>query len=214
MAKLPKGILGPVIGKIGALTGSTWKGIPYLKRNPEQGGKRAVRSPAQLANEAKFKFINEWLVPFHPFLTIGFQHLAIRKTELAAALSENYKTVFSGTYPDITIAYDRLVISKGSLPMLTDVVVAFLDAEMLTISWNQNAVIGAVYNDQVMFVAYSPDVLMADGFVGAADRAQQQFNFRINRDMRGHALELYISVVSLDRKKISDSQYIGRIEPL
>ena len=214
MAKLLKGIFGPIIGKIGALTGSTWKGIPYVKKNPEKGSNAARRTPAQLANEAKFKFINEWLVPFHPFLTIGFQNVAIQKTELAAALSENYKTVFSGIYPDIGIAYDKLVISIGTLPMLTDAAVEFLNEDTLSITWNQNAVIGANYNDQVIFVAYSPDQMIAEGFVGAADRAHQHFNFKIGSDLIGKALELYISVASLDRKKIANSQYLGRIEPL
>jgi len=42
MARLPKGIFGPVIGKLGALTGSTWKGIPYVKHTPEKGATKPI----------------------------------------------------------------------------------------------------------------------------------------------------------------------------
>src|SRR5690349_3082317 len=99
MAKIRQGIFGPISGKIGPIVGATWKGIPYIR---EAGEKRNLqRSPAQLNNEARFKFANDWLVPFHPFLTIGFQNLAIGKTAIAAALSANYRQIFSGVSPDI-----------------------------------------------------------------------------------------------------------------
>ena len=214
MARLPKGIFGPVIGKLGTLTGSTWKGIPYVKHTPEKGATKAERTPAQLANEAKFKYINEWLVPFQPFFSVGFELLAIRKSALAVGLSENYKTVFSGAYPDFEIAYDNLVMSRGQLPSITQVEVMFEDELTLSINWNQNAVTGASYNDQLMFAAYCPELKIADGFIGAVERAQQHHTFRLDEEMAGHALELYITVMTVDRKKIANSLYLGRIEPL
>ena len=101
MAKLPNGIFGPISGKIGSLVGSTWMGIPYIREISHPKANPAPRSAARLANEEKFKFINNWLVPFHDYLTVGFSNLAVRKTAIAAALSANYKTVFSGTWPDL-----------------------------------------------------------------------------------------------------------------
>ncbi len=114
MAKIKKGILGPLSGKLGPIIGGTWKGIPYIRENKAHAGKK-TRSAAQLANEAKFKFVNDWLVPFQPYLSVGFENLAVRKTAIAAAFSANYKTVFSGVSPNIEVAYDQLQISTGKL---------------------------------------------------------------------------------------------------
>lgn len=212
MAKLKFGIFGPISGKIGPIVGGTWKGIPYIR---EAGEKRNLpRTPAQLANEAKFKYVNDWLVPFHPFFTIGFQNLAIQKTAIAAALSANYKTVFIGSFPDIDIIYNKLIISSGSLSPLGNPQAVFTSADTIELNWEQNYHPGAVYNDQVMMVIYSETLRYADGFVGAVNRAAEQYSFKISPKLLGQPLHVYISVTSLDRKQIADSIYIGKINPL
>jgi hypothetical protein len=212
MAKLKFGIFGPISGKIGPIVGGTWKGIPYIR---EAGEKRNLtRTPAQLANEAKFKFVNDWLVPFHPFLTIGFQNLAIKKTAIAAALSANYKTVFIGTFPDIDIVYDKLTISSGPLAPLGDPQAVFSTPDTIELTWEQNYRPGVVYNDQVMLVLYSEELKYADGFVGAVNRAAEQYSFKVSPKLLGQPLHVYMSVTSLDRRQIANSIYIGKINPL
>jgi hypothetical protein len=212
MAKLKFGIFGPISGKLGPIVGATWKGIPYIREASEK--KNQPRTPAQLANEAKFKYVNDWLVPFHPFLTIGFQNLAIKKTAIAAAFSASYKTVFIGTFPDIDIIYDKLIISSGPLAPLGNPQAAFSSPDTIELTWEQNYHPGVVYNDQVMLVLYSEEQGMTDGFVGAVNRAAGQYSFKINPKLIGLPLHAYASVTSLDRKRIADSIYIGKIDPL
>ena len=47
MAKLKQGIFGPISGKLGNLVGSTWLGIPYLKKttDPLLGGLKVKDQP-------------------------------------------------------------------------------------------------------------------------------------------------------------------------
>jgi hypothetical protein len=114
MAKINKGIFGPLTGKIGSFIGSTWLGIPYLKKAPVKD-KNSKRSAAQIANSQKFGYVSRWLVPFHPFITVGFSTLAIRKTAISAALSSIYNTVFTGEVPDLKVDYSKMEISKEDL---------------------------------------------------------------------------------------------------
>ncbi|HMI03891.1 MAG TPA: DUF6266 family protein [Pedobacter sp.] len=214
MAKINSGIFGPVSGKIGPVIGSSWMGIPYLKAVSRKSSKKKPRSPAQMANEAKFKFANNWLVPFHPYLTVGFQNLAIKKTAISAGFSANYRTVFIGIYPDIEIIYDKLIISSGPLTPLGNPQAVFSSSDTIELTWEQNYRPGVVYNDQVMLVLYSEAHDMTDGFIGAVSRATQQYSFKISPKLTGEALHAYISVTSLDRKQIADSIYIGKIDPL
>jgi hypothetical protein len=212
MAKLKFGIFGPISGKLGPVVGATWKGIPYLRELSEK--RRLVRSPAQLANEGKFKFVNDWLVPFHSYLSIGFQNLAVGRTAIAAALSANYNTAFSGVYPDLRVHYDQLRISAGQLTPLGNLQVSFIAAGTLSLSWEQNYKAGASYNDQVMLVLYAEALGLTDGFVGAANRAAEQCTFTINPRLTGQTLHVYVGVTSLNRNRIADSIYLGTIAPL
>ena len=61
MAKIPFGILGPVIGTMGPVTGKTWKDKATLSshRNPAKTDKNPT--PAQLNQREKFGFVSRFL---------------------------------------------------------------------------------------------------------------------------------------------------------
>ena len=58
MAKSKSGLLGPFYGKIGPVIDSHWKGINYIKSVSAKQPKQPTA--AQLANQVKFKFMNQW----------------------------------------------------------------------------------------------------------------------------------------------------------
>lgn len=213
MARYKRGIFGPIDGKLGPLIGSTWKGIPYLKEAPKKKRKKKRRSHKQLANEAKFKYINDWLVPMHLFLFVGFENLAIGKTALAAALSQNYRNVFQGDHPEIEIRYEELMISVGSLPGLVSPVINWLSPKEIELSWAQSPLANATYSDQLMLMLYCPAKKIADGIIGGATRAMGVYHHQLDPRIIGEALEVYISVISVCRKKVANSIYFGRIAP-
>ncbi|MEJ5961717.1 DUF6266 family protein [Pedobacter immunditicola] len=69
MAKLPQGVFGPIIGKVGPIVGAKWKDVAYIRSLAPKSEKPPT--PDQLNNREKFKFINEFLMSFHAYLTIG-----------------------------------------------------------------------------------------------------------------------------------------------
>lgn len=213
MAKLKNGIFGPISGKLGPVVGGVWNGIPYLRTAPKVKKKPAVRSEAQIANEQKMKFLNEVLVPFHPFINIGFQNLAQGKTAISAAYSLNFHQAVTGRYPNLGVDYSKLIISKGALPGLNSPVMALTSADVIEITWQNSDSNMATYNDQLMFVVYSPHLDFSDGFVGAALRRDLHCSFRLDPRLIGTPLEVYIGLTSHNRKKISNSIYLGQIKP-
>ncbi|MDR6783325.1 hypothetical protein ABIE26_000187 [Pedobacter africanus] len=212
MAKLIKGILGPIRGKLGPVVGSSWKGIAYLREHNKTKTVKTHRTAAQLANEQKFKFVQQWLVPFHPYLTVGFLKLAIRKTEINAAFSANFQ-IFTGVYPSIAIDYSRFIISKGDLPELKHPVIALAAPDTIEISWQQNTLYTASFDDQLMLVLYSPELKITDGFIGGVKRSALHYSFQFDQQLIGKELEVYLSITSTDRKRIADSVYMGRVLP-
>ena len=74
MAKLNKGILGPISGKLGPVIGGTWKTIAYIRAVSSK--KPAKRTIGQIATQEKMRFLNNFLVPFHPYITVGMKNEA------------------------------------------------------------------------------------------------------------------------------------------
>jgi hypothetical protein len=213
MAKLKKGIFGPISGKLGPVVGGTWNGISYLREAPKKKAVPSPRSSAQIANEQKMKFVNDLLVPFHPYVTIGFQNESLGKTAISVAYSVNFHNAVLGVYPNLDVDYSKMVISVGPLPGLNQPVMQLSAPDIIEVTWQQNSNRKASFDDQVMLVLYSPALKMADGFTGGAKRTAKQCLFRFDQQLIGRELEVYISVTSLDRKKIANSIYMGRIVP-
>lgn len=211
MAKIRKGILGPVSGTIGPIVGATWKGISYIRTKPKKKKKKSVRTPAQIAAQEKLKFMNLILVPFHEFITVGFANEAVEKTEISAAFSANYDIVISGVYPNLKADYSKLILSVGKRPMITDVEINLENPELLKLTWKSDVIKGTAFNDQLMFVAYAPELNMSFGFTGGVNRANKQCDIKIIEPFIGKTLEVYLSMTSLNRKAVANSMYLGRI---
>lgn len=211
MAKILKGILGPFSGTVGPVVGSSWKDVVYMKAVSKKVGKRGNRSAAQVANQEKFRFVSEWLVPFHAYVSIGFLHLSKVKSEINLAFSEVFHHAVVGVYPDFSVDYSKVVLSRGVLGGLVGSEMVLVAPDRLRVSWSDNPGRLAAWDDQVMLVVYCPELGITDGFVGGAKRADRACEFRFNEKMVGRVLQVYISVTSFNRKRIADSFYLGEI---
>lgn len=213
MAKLKNGILGAISGTLGPVVGATWKGVHYVRMRPKKKKTKRPRTPAQLANEQRFKFIQQWLVPFYPFIMVGFKNKAVDRTEINAAYAANHKTVFSGLWPDLSIDYSKVLLSDGTLPGLHSPVLSRIDTDTVKLDWKNLPSYQAAYDDQLMLVLYCPELQMADGFIGGIKRNALTCTFQFVKELEGKMLEVYVGVTSSDRKRIATSIYLGKIEP-
>ncbi|WP_449440019.1 DUF6266 family protein [Pedobacter steynii] len=210
MAKLTSGIFGPISGKVGGLVGASWKNIAYVRTKPQKTTKPPTA--AQIASRGKFRFVNELLVPFYPFITVGFKNMARGKTEMNVAFTQNFNEPIVGVYPDLSVDYAKLTLSKGTLPPLISIQAALIGADLIKVTWDPNN--HGTFDDQIMLTIYSPELKIADGFVGGVKRRDKECTFRFNPKLIGKALEVYISVVALNGARVGNTEYLGRIDPL
>jgi len=103
------------------------------------------------------------------------------------------------------------VISKGNLPMIEEVAMELQAPNVLKLSWLDNGIKNTSFDDQVMLVIYCPELHVTDGFSGGIKRRDKQCTFKFNPKMAGKRLEVYVSISSLNRKKIGNSRYLGSI---
>jgi hypothetical protein len=207
MAKINKGILGAVSGKIGPVIGATWKTIAYIKAvSPKKPGKR---TKAQIATQEKMRFINNFLVPFHPYITVGMKNEAKSQTEISAAFSTNYHRTVLGTFPDLSVDYAQFIFSKGSLPMVSDMMITS-NNYTLQFTWNSQNGQKARFDDQMIIVLYVATLHKTQGFIGGVNRSANKCSLELTDNFRGKEIDIYASITSLDRKKIADNTYLGR----
>jgi len=209
MAKIKRGILGSFSGKIGPIVGGSWKGIAYIREVSQKTPKE--RSKAQIAIQQKMKFINGLLIPFHPYINVGFANNAVQKTEISAAFSLNYHSAFLGTYPNLTIDYSKLILSVGTLPMIKNITMELPDNQTLKLTWLQNNIKPASFDDQLMLILYNQELHKTDGLIGGFKRTDEKFIFNFNPQFAGKTLQVYVSMVSIDRKRIANSIYLGTL---
>ncbi len=213
MAKLNKGILGPISGKIGPVIGSSWKGKPYIK-TVKKDTKERVPSHAQQAHHQKFIYLTRWLRPLHSYITKGFSNLAENTTEISACFSYNFQAAVMGSGDSLHIDYPSVRISKGQLKGIWLPSLVLLDENTLQLSWQHIEETLSAYNDQLMLVIYNDELGISDGMIGGVKRSQKSCSFLFDRRLSGKPFHVFVGMIALNGREISESQYLGRIAPL
>jgi hypothetical protein len=212
MAKIKEGILGALSGKLGPVVGAKWKGIPYLRTLPQKS-KKGKCSQGQIATQEKMRFINKFLVPFHPYITIGMKNEAAAQTEVSAAFKANYHHAVTGIHPDLGVDYSKFIFSTGTLPMVDEMTVRLISSNVIEANWLNVGSGIQKYNDQMMLVYYCSELHKAGGIVGGVDRAAKRCTVELKAAFVGKPIEVFASITSFDRKLIANNIYLGRLDP-
>lgn len=203
MARIKNGILGPYVGTIGPVVGTSRNGVHYLKSRPKR--RRRKRESGEKLNQDKFSVVHYWLQPLIDYLREGFKgsqsgaYNAAKSYALKHAVKED-----SGKWK---VDPSLIKISQGTLPIPDDIKVTRDENNVLQFSWGISPSGGSSY-DQVMVVAYN----------GHKEFGKERGQFRSNL---GDTLELgksstakyhiYISFIADDRSRQSESVYLGLI---
>lgn len=117
----------------------------------------------------------------------------------------------TGSHPNITVSYPRVLISKGPLPAPENAEVAVDTEGNLLFSWTDNTGIGiAKSNDKVILVAYFPELKQAITSIGNATRKEGQALLETNM-MKGYTAETWTGFLSSDERQAGDSVYTGTV---
>ena len=210
MSKIKQGILGGFSGKVGTVIGGTWKGISYMRgiaasvSNP--------RTPAQMAQRAKFAAVIKFLQPLTPFLRVGFKNDAVRMSGFNSAMSYTVKNAITGIYPAFTIDYSKVLVSRGTLPgALNPLAVAGI-AGAVDFTWENNTwETDAMADDQALLVVYNPSKNAAVSFTGAVTRAIGVQTITLPNSYTGDEVQCYIAFTNANQSVISNSEYVGGV---
>lgn len=138
MAKMKQGIFGGLSGKVGNLTGSSWKGTPVVKSRPQ-----SVAYPAttgQVAQTTKMSAIVAFCKPIlSGWIKPLWDRAAVGMSGYNAFVKANIAEFADGIIDD----YSALVMSRGTMSAtpITSMVIAEGGAS-ITVAWNPSSISG------------------------------------------------------------------------
>lgn len=220
MASIKYGILGPIIGKISNLVTYIRYGVPVVRTKPKKKSKKAKRSIAQQAVNLRFLMVKKFVAVIREFINVGYQFDVADTPRIPenGAVSYLLKEAVTGVYPDYEMDFSKVLVSKGKLPVPLNPTVK-LDGDTLKFRWTVDPKWSYKLNrDQVMLLAYLPANNTAEYLLSGARRNEGSEELKVSLVPKTNSnankdeyIETYIAFISDDRKRISDSVYVGRV---
>lgn len=210
MAKLKESPVGVLIGKLGQVVGSKWKGIAVLRI--KSASVSNPQTDKQLEQRIKFRVTMRFLQPMTQLIRIGWKNLAVGKTAFNAAMSYNVLNAIQGTYPNFTVDYPNALVSKGNLPPALDQAAASTVPGTVLFSWTDNSdEVGAATTDTSVLVVYNPVKNQAVFFAGLTERADGTQAVTVPHSFSGDLVHCYLGFQAVDGFELSNSKYAGAI---
>ena len=207
MARIEKGILGPVSGTVGTVVGANWKGINYIRS--KAAGKRSS-SVEQLDQQLKFSIAVNFVSTMTELLKLTFKNYAVKQTESNAALSYTLLNAITGKSPDYEIDFTKTLVSHGNLPNAT-APAATVTNKAIHFTWTDNSGSGsAAATDKAVLVVYSSNFNQTIFSITTAVRSDGAAIFDVS-NFSGYNAEVWIAFLSADGKDASNSIYLGEL---
>lgn len=204
MGRLPKGIMGPIIGKVGTVHGSSRNGIGYIK-GPYKSRTLKV-SKKELQNRKKFAMAQAWLSPVLIFVREGFRGYSQRSHGFIAAKSWLLKNAIIINGDEMRIDPTLVKVSAGDLSNPQNMVVTKTDTGDLKFTWDPGKD-QSRDRDQIMMLAYDIDRKYAvQNITGQFYSAGM--DILSPNPKYGNNFHVYAAFNAADRSGQSDSVYL------
>ncbi len=209
MARLVNGINGPIIGKVGTVTGSHRNGKGYIKAN---NIRRAKQTPNELIAKERFATAHHFLKPLLDYVREGFRHQP--KKGYNGAKSYTLLNAMEGEPMESFVNPALVKVSLGDLPLSEDLAVRH-EGEELIFTWNPENPDGGSLYDQLMPLAYclhEKDKRIKYNITGALRKSGTD-SLRVG-PTKGLVFHIYVAFTAADRSQNSDSLYLGTVETI
>jgi len=210
MAKAHLNTFDGFIGKIGDTVTYILNGV-VVRRKIGRTKKPATLS--QLAARQTTPLSNDFIKPVKEFINIGFkaEGKSVKRSANSMISSYTRLNAIKGTYPNQEIDFTKVRFSQGNMPLTPQTKVILIE-DGLQFSWDKTLIPGQFRaDDQVMLVVYFPGQKTAEHTVNGGARSNGIADFPLVRQENPVIIETYISFISADREKVSNTFYTGQL---
>jgi hypothetical protein len=211
MARIKKGILGPITGSISNITGYERLGTPCIRGKGDPQPQNFTEK--QKAHQLRVKLANGFVNPSKQFINVGFSLTTTGgQTAHNVAMAHAIRTGTKGEFPNLELDFENILVSNGMLRGASNAQVQLLEEFHLKFSWHYDGLLEFIDGkDQVMLLAYSPKTKRSFYTIGGAKRSLGQDILEVYAEVEQETFETYIAFITEDRKFISRSTYTGQV---
>lgn len=210
MAKVTGGEGMNFSGSVGAITYSQQPdGSTTAKK--KQGPRTTPLTIPQLSVIQDTGLRSPFLRAVKDFIDVGFELQGkIDKMNTNNVGVRLVNKAMAGEYPERRIDYSKVMLTKGKMETPQQAAVNLTESGV-TCTWSTEMQKGEHYTDQIMIVAYFPDLKKAAFHTAGAQRHHGNEHLSLAGVPHGHSAEIYMSFIKNNRKGISDSIYLGQL---
>ncbi|SMC94534.1 DUF6266 family protein [Pedobacter nyackensis] len=209
MGVIKNGILGGFKGKTGTVVGYKLKDQDIIRGVGD--GRKAPFTNGELKNQSKFGVSQRWLQPLTEFLRVGYKDYNTRYEGFVAAKSYISKNAIKQDDAGFHVDPELALLSYGDMDLAEKATAVSESPNTVTFKWSGGK---SEYDDRAMFVLYDIDGQDAEFDTAAVKRELKTGVFNTSESFSGRSVHAYIAFVSEDRKRRSNSQYLGVITVL
>lgn len=209
MGRIESGIIGGFSGKVGNVIGSHWKGIDYMRTKSRR--RKFTPTQRQLEQRAKFALAVRFVQPMAGLVEISFGDFALRQTGINSAVSYTMRNAVTGVYPNYSIRYANVLVSRGDLPNVLAPSVTADPASLVTWNWTDTSGVGvAKATDKALLVAFCPALNLCVYTTGSAGRSVETDSLNLAY-FSGQEVHTWIGFISEDGQNVASSLYTGMV---
>jgi hypothetical protein len=172
--------------------------------------KSGVSSQAQLEQQEKFKIMIRFISTMSGLLMDTFKSYAVKMTGPNSAFSYNLKNAIVGAYPNYSIDFSKVLVSRGDLPNATAVTATKVGTN-IDFNWTDNSGTGkAKPGDSTILVVYCAANNQAIYTIGTSERSTVTETLDCS-NFAGKTVETFVGFISADNKDVSNSFYTGQV---
>ncbi|MEO7043987.1 MAG: DUF6266 family protein [Ferruginibacter sp.] len=210
MAIIQEGILGFAFGRVGPVTGYRRNGQNILRTSKNSGVVKSTN--ARIAQREKIKICNDFTGAFTGtgFFNKTFPAYGHAGSGYNRVTSCLMNLALTGTYPDQRLAWEKVLIARGALPLAENAAATKDIDENILFTWTDNSGVGtARYTDKVILVAYSPELKQIIFSLDAAQRGDENASLSAT-SFKHLTVVTWIAFINKEGD-VSDSVFCGMV---
>ncbi|WP_442590600.1 DUF6266 family protein [Pedobacter sp. AW31-3R] len=204
---------GPYVGFSGTVDGITYYQLPDGRTCAKKKNKKrtVAPKPKQLVVEKDTRVFANFMKPLKRFTLVGYglEGKKLGMNPHNAMVSCNRRNSIQGEFPNRSVDCSKILMTKGSLPGTTAAEASVTDTGV-AFTWDTKVPATAHFTDQVILMAYFPQLKEARYSTGGRRRSIGKDFLDLAGIKKGSIAEIYISFVSDERTRISDSLHLGQ----
>jgi len=207
---------GPFLGFSGTVDGMTYSQMADGRTMVKRKNKKSTKppTPKQLEIKNDTGRCASLMRPLKEFVRVGYELEAKKKPGLNtynAMVQQVRKNAFQDTGEGRKFDFSKVLMTMGNMPSIEESAVEITPFGV-AFTWSTELIASTThYSDQVVMMAYFPDLGQARYITAGAQRFLGKDLLMLEGIKKGYTAEIYISFITNDRTAISNSTYLGQL---